>query len=376
MGIICVEERKQKCNNQFFESLEMGSKTPKRKLGKNLEQIHAQHRALSKIDHPNIVKFYETFEDDTHFYSVMELLTGPELVDYNDTRRALPELEVADIMVKALSAINCLHSNGIVHRDIKPQNFHYVTKDDDAEIKLVDFGFAKLAQKDETLHTKKGTPFYIAPEVIKGSYDHRCDYWSLGIMMHELLVGKFPFGGDTTPVVLRKILKSKLKLEGNEWMTISSDAKDLLERLLTKDPKHRITAAEALNHTWIKMGQNPELIEKYKQKKRKELIEQLVITSPPSEFEDDRSVLTSQEVEEDDAEQPRCTYDISNYREDGRDFTAKDNNSVSSVSGCSEYLQSPILKSMSGNLITNNFLDCPSDFALISKVEKVKVDAP
>eukprot|EP00331_Platyophrya_macrostoma_P029438 CAMPEP_0176445326 /NCGR_PEP_ID=MMETSP0127-20121128/23629_1 /TAXON_ID=938130 /ORGANISM="Platyophrya macrostoma, Strain WH" /LENGTH=262 /DNA_ID=CAMNT_0017831079 /DNA_START=18 /DNA_END=803 /DNA_ORIENTATION=- len=262
MGIICVEERKQKCNNQFFESLEMGSKTiskdpkslyeiektvigrgqygvvrkahykhdptkvfaiksiPKRKLGKNLEQIHAQHRALCKIDHPNIVKFYETFEDDTHFYSVMELLTGPELVDYNDTRRALPELEVADIMVKALSAINCLHSNGIVHRDIKPQNFHYVTKDDDAEIKLVDFGFAKLAQKDETLHTKKGTPFYIAPEVIKGSYDHRCDYWSLGIMMHELLVGKFPFGGDTTPVVLRKILKSKLKLEGNEWMTI------------------------------------------------------------------------------------------------------------------------------------------------------------
>lgn len=228
----------------------------KQKLGKELEVLHSQYDALRRLDHPNIVKFYEAYEDKNYFYNVMELLTGGELLGNTDAPVSLSELEVAHIMKQAFSAVAYLHSKGIVHRDIKTENFLYRSQTPGAPVVLIDFGFSKMAAKYQVLTTRIGTPFYVSPEVIDGKYDHRCDDWSLGVMMHKLLVGEYPFYDDTTAMVLKKISLLKLRFKGDKWTKISPNAKNLLEKLLEKDPSKRISSAEALKHPWFRMTEN------------------------------------------------------------------------------------------------------------------------
>jgi len=155
--------------------------------------------------------------------------------------------------------VSYLHSQGIIHRDLKPTNFMYTSDDSNAELVLIDFGFSRWIEEGESLETRLGTPYYLAPEVLERDYDQRSDYWSLGIMMHFLLTGRHPFVGVTTPEVLKEIKEAELSLEGPEWAALSSEAKDLLKKLLTKNPLKRITAVEALLHPWIKMGENSAL---------------------------------------------------------------------------------------------------------------------
>lgn len=198
----------------------------------------------------------------------MELLDGTGLLDSPKT--ATCELEVSLIMRQAFLAVEHLHSNGIVHRDLKPENFIKVGQSLNSRVVLVDFGFAKSADLFEQLETRAGTPSYIAPEVIEGEYDHRCDYWSLGVMMHQLLVGELPFIGESTPEVLKSIIEDQLDLTGEKWTAISEDAKDLLRKLLEKNPFKRISAKGALKHAWIKKARNPALIQELEAQKRKE----------------------------------------------------------------------------------------------------------
>ena len=150
-------------------------------------------------------------------------------------------------------ALNYCHSNNIVHRDLKPENFLFVSKDDDSDLKIIDFGLSKIMNggKLQRMKTRAGTPYYISPEVLAGNYDVSCDMWSAGCMMYILLCGYPPFYGDDNNEILAMVQKGKFDYDGEEWDDVSNDAKDLINKLITK-PERRLTAEEALQHRWIR----------------------------------------------------------------------------------------------------------------------------
>ncbi len=137
-------------------------------------------------------------------------------------------------MRKILSAVKHLHEHGICHRDLKPENFLFSDKTVDAEIKLIDFGLSKrfgaIVESDpsEKMHTIVGTPYYVAPEVLKGNYDFECDVWSLGVILFIMLCGYPPFEGDNNKEIFKNVLKQKLEFDPEDWSSISEEAKDLI----------------------------------------------------------------------------------------------------------------------------------------------------
>ena len=143
---------------------------------------------MKQLDHPNIIKFYEEIEDGPYIFLVTEYCSGGELLDRISGKSVFNESEAAAIIEKLLKAINHCHSKKIAHRDIKPENILYSSKDDHAEVKLIDFGLAKKADRSlRTYQTIVGTPYYVAPEVIDGNYTYSCDIWSIGVVLHIML---------------------------------------------------------------------------------------------------------------------------------------------------------------------------------------------
>lgn len=140
-------------------------------------------------------------------------------------------------------------------------------KSEGAEVKLIDFGLSKrFSQSDqlEKMKTVVGTPYYVAPEVLRGSYDKRCDVWSLGIILFVFLCGYPPFEGDNNKEIFKNVLKQELIFDPADWKTVSDEAKDLVTKMLAKDPEKRITADECSNHPWFKINHVSELHEEDK----------------------------------------------------------------------------------------------------------------
>ena len=226
---------------------------PKEKIKREMHLFKREKDIFRELDHPNIVKFYESYEDKKFFHVVMEYCSGGELFDRVVEKGHLDERQCSFIMQKIFSALKYLHERGIVHRDIKPENFLFANYDTDAEIKLIDFGLSrKIDDLDVKLQTKAGTPLYVSPEVLKGSYDYRCDYWSAGVTMYVLLSGRHPFIAETNALLYKKITTGLYSFEGEEWKPISKSAKDLISKLLVVDVNKRYDAQQALNHPWIK----------------------------------------------------------------------------------------------------------------------------
>lgn len=201
---------------------------------------------MQQVDHPNIVKYYETYDDKKYIYLCMELCQGGELfskVIEND--RPMTEKEVSTEMAKLLRALQHCHSQDIIHRDIKPENIMYGQQN---EIKLIDFGLSITSHKDKENLEVAGTPYYIAPEVLTGTYGKECDIWSLGVCIYQLLTGKMPFDGYSQEEVFDKITKAEFRMP----RSLSKPCKDLIQRMLKKDTKDRITARDAMYHEWIK----------------------------------------------------------------------------------------------------------------------------
>ncbi|CAG9322692.1 unnamed protein product [Blepharisma stoltei] len=228
----------------------------KSKIKNELRLLKREVTILQSIDHPNIIKLYETFDDAKYFHIVMEFCSGGELFEkIIELGGKINEKKTAVYMKKILRAVNHLHEVGVCHRDLKPENFVFENDSPDAELKIIDFGLSnKFGSKFKhivKMESFVGTPYYIAPEVIKGDYGPKCDIWSVGVIMYVMLTGHVPFPGDTQVKIFKNIMKAKLKLENPIWDTISDAAKDLLKRLLVANPHQRLSAAEALNHHWF-----------------------------------------------------------------------------------------------------------------------------
>ena len=189
---------------------------------------------LRKLDHPNILKIYEYFVNEKYYYFIMEYVSGGELYQQIYEMQYYDESTAANIMKQIFSSVCYLHQMNIVHRDLKPENMMITSKKEQVEIKLIDFGTANYVKKGKKLRTRIGSPYYIAPEVLKGCYGKECDLWSCGVILYILLVGYPPFDGKNNNEILEKVEKGSFRISGEDWDNVTEDAKDLIRELLQK----------------------------------------------------------------------------------------------------------------------------------------------
>ena len=210
---------------------------------------------LMLLNHPNIMKLYEYFYEKDNIYIIMEYIRGDELFNKINEVHTFSE-EVAAIIIKSIfQGIAYCHSLGIIHRDIKPENILVPTGSvniDYTLLKIIDFGASVLMKEGKKITFRFGTPYYIAPEVLKQSYNEKCDVWSTGVILYLLLVGSPPFDGDNDSEIWKKIINDEINYSSPQFKSLSPEAIDLLKKLLIKNPDKRLSASEALEHIWIK----------------------------------------------------------------------------------------------------------------------------
>jgi len=214
--------------------------------GKLMDEV----KLLIGLDHPNIVKTYEVFEDPFKYYIVSELLTGGELLDLITKNSHLGERGAARVMRQILGAVAYCHKFGIVHRDLKPENILFDSHTEDT-VKIIDFGLAQSFKPRQRLYGIKGTAYYIAPEVLDSFYTEKCDVWSCGVILYVMLSGYPPFPGRDNETIMRNVMKGKYNFNHSVWNTVSPGAKKFIERMLTFDPSKRCSAEEALHDPWF-----------------------------------------------------------------------------------------------------------------------------
>uniref|UniRef100_A0A0D9X228 Protein kinase domain-containing protein n=1 Tax=Leersia perrieri TaxID=77586 RepID=A0A0D9X228_9ORYZ len=222
-----------------------------------IEDVRREVRILSSLTgHSNLVQFYDAFEDEDNVYIVMELCKGGELLDRILARGGkYSEEDAKVVMVQILSVVSFCHLQGVVHRDLKPENFLFTSKDENSSLKVIDFGLSDFVKPDERLNDIVGSAYYVAPEVLHRSYGTEADMWSIGVIAYILLCGSRPFWARTESGIFRAVLKAEPSFDEAPWPTLTAEAKDFVKRLLNKDYRKRMTAAQALSHPWIRNSQ-------------------------------------------------------------------------------------------------------------------------
>ena len=219
------------------------------------EGLMREVNLMIKLDHPNIIKLYEYYENDKKIYLIMELCTGGELFDriVENTENGIQftEKQAANLFRQMMNAINYCHKNGIVHRDLKPENLLYLSKDKNSPIKVIDFGMSKRFTPEKFMSEKVGTAYYISPEVLQGKYDEKCDIWSAGVILYIIICGYPCFNGEDDDEIFAAIQKGKIQFPSPEWDDISEDAKNLIKKMCCP-PDKRLTAEQVLQETWVK----------------------------------------------------------------------------------------------------------------------------
>eukprot|EP00878_Enallax_costatus_P017437 GHUV01018315.1.p1 GENE.GHUV01018315.1~~GHUV01018315.1.p1 ORF type:complete len:541 (+),score=186.60 GHUV01018315.1:610-2232(+) len=251
---------------------------PKRFFGQHLEP-HFVARIQHEVDvfrhmgqSLNVIHLIEAYEDDVCVDLVMELAAGGSLWS-RINRGSYTEATAAKIIADILRAVAQCHAKGVILRDVKPENFLFLSKRENSPLKMVDFGLAEYCKQGQVLTERAGTPFYIAPEVLRQSYSFPADVWSAGITAYQLLTGRFPWHADpdwldacqsetgvetqfgsmasSNKQLWRAIMYGKFDFEWPPWDNISVGARDLVQAMLTRDPEQRPTAAELLRHPWL-----------------------------------------------------------------------------------------------------------------------------
>jgi len=230
---------------------------PKHRLG--IDLMRRERDVMDVLDHPNIVKLHASFEDSDCMHLVMELCSGGELLDYIMDGSRLPEAAATNVMQQALSAVSYMHLHGIIHRDIKLENFLLVSRSSLARshIKLIDFGMSRRFEPGKHMRTVLGTPDYMSPQVLAGCYNELSDIWSCGVMMYVLLTSQWPFSGKTAAHIKRSIKEGCVRQKPLRHSASSAKAHNLLGKMLEVDTNIRLSADVALKHMWFHSKPQP-----------------------------------------------------------------------------------------------------------------------
>ena len=221
-------------------------------------EIRDEIDILKKLDHPDIVRIIESFNTRESYFLVTEYCEGGELFD--QVRNQLSETQIAVIFRQLLSGLAYLHSHNIVHRDLKLENIliyetekSKTTGEDLFNIKIIDFGTARIFDKSKNPQSIVGSSYYIAPEVLKQRYNKECDLWSVGVILYMFIVGHAPFDGCDDEEITSNIQSGIYSKVDKRWKKASREVKDLIQKLLVYQPKKRLTAIQALQHPWFKI---------------------------------------------------------------------------------------------------------------------------
>ena len=219
-------------------------------------EIKNEINILKSLSHPNIVKIYEFFDTVLYYYIVTEYCKKGELFSY--IKNKYSEKQLAVLFYQVFSGLCYLHEKKILHRDLKLENLmvseiekDIITGEEYFWIKIIDFGTAKIFEKNKTEKAVIGSSYYIAPEVLKQRYNEKCDTWSVGVILYMTLVGVAPFDGRTDEDIIRRIKIGKYNKNDIRFIEHSEEVKDLVYKLLEKNIDKRLSAKEALNHPWF-----------------------------------------------------------------------------------------------------------------------------
>lgn len=216
------------------------------------QELLYELQVLSSLDHPHIIKLYETFDEPEKLYIVNELVEGGELFDRIVARKNYSEKDARDIVRTLIETLLYVHEAGVVHRDLKPENLLLCSQTDDTDVKIADFGFAKRISELKENETPLGTLSYVAPEVLqRKKYEAQPDIWSMGVIVYVLLVGYPPFYDSNEKKLQSKIKQGRYYFHEEYWNNKSPEAVDMIKKMLTVDHRQRWTAKQLLQHPWI-----------------------------------------------------------------------------------------------------------------------------
>uniref|UniRef100_A0A7N8XEV2 calcium/calmodulin-dependent protein kinase n=1 Tax=Mastacembelus armatus TaxID=205130 RepID=A0A7N8XEV2_9TELE len=220
------------------------------------QKLDREARICRLLKHPNIVRLHDSISEEAHHYLIFDLVTGGELFEDIVAREYYSEADASHCIQQILEAVLHCHQMGVVHRDLKPENLLLASKSKGAAVKLADFGLAIEVEGDQQAWFGfAGTPGYLSPEVLrKDPYGKAVDLWACGVILYILLVGYPPFWDEDQHRLYQQIKAGAYDFPSPEWDTVTPEAKDLINKMLTINPAKRITAAEALKHPWISVS--------------------------------------------------------------------------------------------------------------------------
>ncbi|CAN1854101.1 Calcium-dependent protein kinase 1 [Linum perenne] len=226
----------------------------KRKLltDDDVEDVRREIQIMHHLaGHPNVISIKGAYEDAVAVHVVMELCAGGELFDRIVQRGHYSERKAAQLTRTIVGVVEACHSLGVMHRDLKPENFLFVSQQEDSLLKTIDFGLSIFFKPGERYTDVVGSPYYVAPEVLKKRYGAEADVWSAGVILYILLSGVPPFWAETEQGIFEQVLQGDLDFDSEPWPHISESAKDLVRKMLVRDPRRRLTAHEVLCHPWV-----------------------------------------------------------------------------------------------------------------------------
>ncbi|CAN1306761.1 Calcium-dependent protein kinase 2 [Linum perenne] len=202
--------------------------------------------------HPNIIRIRSAYEDSVAVHVVMELCSGGELFDRIIKKGHYTERKAAGITRTIFGVIQACHSLGVMHRDLKPENFLFIDEHEDSPLKAIDFGLSMFFKPGQIFNDVVGSPYYVAPEVLRKKYGPEADVWSAGVMVYILLSGVPPFWAETEDEIFQEVLHGNPDFSSDPWPHVSESAKELVKKMLVREPKKRISTHEVLCHPWVR----------------------------------------------------------------------------------------------------------------------------
>ncbi|CAN4118732.1 unnamed protein product [Withania somnifera] len=246
---LCIEKS---CGKQYAcKSIAKRKLTTEEDIEDVRREIQIMHHLAGQ---PSVVQIVGAYEDAVAVHVVMELCAGGELFDRILQRGHYSEKKAAELARVIVGVVEACHSLGVMHRDLKPENFLFADQQEESPLKAIDFGLSMFFKPGEIFTDVVGSPYYVAPEVLRKRYGFECDIWSAGVIIYILLSGVPPFWEETEQGIFEQVLTGELDFASEPWPAISESAKDLVRKMLVRDPKKRLTAHEVLCHPWVRIG--------------------------------------------------------------------------------------------------------------------------